>query len=397
MASTHTQLDVSNIVMSSKTDIQVINEYIQELKSSKTDIQVVNEYIQELKSQGIQGSDLYEAVAEMHVSLKRQKSKNRCQHCWHDKTKECICEYIPNFGVTGRHQREQRKRKRTYADDKITKENNEDSEDASSPSPLHNVKVLLLMHYKEYYSAGNSGKLLISMFPNAELFIFGLKTDWERLVVELAVDPQHNMVLWPGSESISLDEFIIKTKTSNTTLEKNEEAPFSSSSSSVSVASPCIAKSKTSITTPGAKAGTSSSSPSPPSSPSSSSSSFVPNPPYLRVVILDGSYNHANNMHKCMTKRLPLNLMPLSVALHPTTKSIFHRSLKSYSKNSARVIKDETNQLDSKAMRTSTVEAFALLLSELGERKEITCQMIDAVRINNLALKHDVSVRPTRR
>ena len=397
MASTHTQLDVSNIVMSSKTDIQVVNEYIQ--VSSKTDIQVVNEYIQELKSQGIQGSDLYEAVAEMHVSLKRQKSKNRCQHCWHDKTKECICEYIPNFGVTGRHQREQRKRKRTNADDKITKENNEDPEDASSLSPLHNVKVLLLMHYKEYYSAGNSGKLLISMFPNAELFIFGLKTDWERLVVELAVDPQHNMVLWPGSESISLDEFIIKTKTSNTTLEKNEEAPFSSSSSSVSVASPCIAKSKTSITTPGAKAGTStsSSSPSPPSSPSSSSSSFVSSPPYLRVVILDGSYNHANNMHKCMTKRLPLNLMPLSVALHPTTKSIFHRSLKSYSKNSARVIKDETNQLDSKAMRTSTVEAFALLLSELGERKEITCQMIDAVRINNLALKHDVSVRPTRR
>ena len=49
---------------------------------------------------------------------------------------------------------------------------------------------------------------------------------------------------------------------------------------------------------------------------------------------------------------------------------------------------------DPKALRISTVEAVALLLSELKEDSVVTDALIEAVKVNNQALIHSLSVRP---
>jgi len=96
-------------------------------------------------------------------------------------------------------------------------------------------------------------------------------------------------------------------------------------------------------------------------------------------------------MFKNMKRRLPSNIMPRTVALHPPTTSVFHRAAKRYAKDSAASVAKSSNP---KALRVSTVEAYSLLLSELGEREEVTSALVSAVVVNNLALEHNISVRP---
>jgi hypothetical protein len=70
------------------------------------------------------------------------------------------------------------------------------------------VRVLVLMHHKEYLSAGDDAKLLLAMMPQqSELFVFGRAGDVQRLEAEMAVDPAHTLLLWPGEHSSSVDEY----------------------------------------------------------------------------------------------------------------------------------------------------------------------------------------------
>jgi len=52
--------------------------------------------------------------------------------------------------------------------------------------------------------------------------------------------------------------------------------------------------------------------------------------PLLRVVVLDGVYNHARAMFRGLRRRLPAAHVPPHVALHPTTLSVYHRATQSY-------------------------------------------------------------------
>jgi hypothetical protein len=42
---------------------------------------------EDLKSRGVKGIELFEAVAEYHVSLKRERLQHRSPRCWHDVTR----------------------------------------------------------------------------------------------------------------------------------------------------------------------------------------------------------------------------------------------------------------------------------------------------------------------
>ena len=78
-----------------------------------------------------------------------------------------------------------------------------------------NVKILLLMHHKEYLNAGNSAKSLIALLPTEylTLYVYGREGDFDRCIDEMMIDRgRHTAILWPGESAISVEEFISSTK-----------------------------------------------------------------------------------------------------------------------------------------------------------------------------------------
>lgn len=125
---------------------------------------------------------------------------------------------------------------------------------------------------------------------------------------------------------------------------------------------------------------------------SSTTQEDVPAPlPLLRVVVLDGVYPQARNMFRAMRTRLPPSHVPPHVALHPRTLSVYHRATKNFGRASAA---DVTQGPDPDALHICTVEAYALLLRELGEGAGTSQALVDAVVANNAALRHEGHVRP---
>ena len=259
-----------------------------------------------LKARGITGLELFDALADFELSLKLTVLRDtRCHRCWHDKTSRCICLHWDKVKIS------------------------------------RNARVLVLMHHREYYSAGNTGKILLALLPtdSASLYVYGRSGDWEDFVKDLALCPRRTLVLWPGVGALTVDGFLA------TVGETRSEWAGRGG---------------------GADRG----------------GEFQP----LRVVVLDGTYNQAAHMLKAMRKRLPPSLMPPAVALHPTTVSVFHRARKSYGAASASEA--------TKALRVCTVEAFALLLEELGEGAAVVEALVAAVVVNNRALASSLLVRP---
>tara|TARA_B110000211_G_C13737707_1_gene403134 strand:+ start:102 stop:599 length:498 start_codon:yes stop_codon:yes gene_type:complete len=100
--------------------------------------------------------------------------------------------------------------------------------------------------------------------------------------------------------------------------------------------------------------------------------------------VLDGVFNHANSMFRSIRRRLPSSIHPPPVALHPSAISIYHRAKKNYAAASAKL---QQNSKDPQALRICTVEAVALLLSELGEIPIVSESILQGLRVNNAALK----------
>jgi len=119
------------------------------------------------------GDALYERIASEHLRIREENSRHRCRMCWHD-TRACICAHLPAL-------------------------------------TLHvKVRLLVLMHQKEYLGAGDNAKLLIAMLPadQARLFVYGRSDDWAAFAAELADDPPHAMLLWPGDGALTLGQFL---------------------------------------------------------------------------------------------------------------------------------------------------------------------------------------------
>lgn len=258
---------------------------------------------------GVDGFELFEKMATLNLNYRIEEQRtNRCSSCWYDREIRCICDRMP--ARLGR-------------------------------DVMPNVKFLLLLHHKEYLNAGNSAKVLLSLLPidQIELYVYGREGDFERLVGEILVDQQHTLMLWPGRESQTIEEYVAKLppKSGWATQENDESKAFKRDSQ------------------------------------------------LLRVVVLDGTYNNAKNMHKTIRKRLK-DKAPTNVALHPNEVSKFHRAQKAYGASIAENLK-KNKSLDEKAMRISTAEACGLLLSELGCREEVQKTILDAVILNNVDRK----------
>ena len=84
-----------------------------------------------MPSHELQGEELFESVTGPALVRKEQRCTNRCEYCWHDRAQRCMCQH-------------------------------------ARPHSLHttvNVKVLVLMHSKEYLNPGTDAKLLLAMLP----------------------------------------------------------------------------------------------------------------------------------------------------------------------------------------------------------------------------------------
>ena len=88
------------------------------------------------RASGLKGSALFEAVATDSLARKIKGNTHRCQRCWHADM-YCICSQLPPLSI------------------------------------LLPCKLLVLMHYREYLSAGDDAKLLLAMLPSSQNFIFG--------------------------------------------------------------------------------------------------------------------------------------------------------------------------------------------------------------------------------
>jgi len=131
--------------------------------------------IAELRAEGHRSDDgLFEALAGEVIERKESQMANRCFKCWHDAKQGCICTQLPALSLRVR------------------------------------VRILVLMHHKEYLGAGDDAKLLMAMLPpdQARLFVYGRARDWVALAEELAADPAHSLILWPGDGALTIDEFI---------------------------------------------------------------------------------------------------------------------------------------------------------------------------------------------
>ena len=259
--------------------------------------------------EGVEGFELFEKMATLNLNYRIEEQRtNRCPSCWFDREIRCICDRMP---------------------------------DKLGHDLMPNVKFLLLLHHKEYLNAGNSAKVLLSLLPKEriQLYVYGREGDFERLIEEMLVDQEHTLILWPGRESETIEEYISKlSPSSGWATEKNDKSKV-----------------------------------------------YKRDAQLLRVVVLDGTYNNAKNMHKTIRKRLK-DKAPTDVALHPNEVSKFHRAQKTYGASIAENLK-KNKSLDEKAVRISTAEACGLLLSELGCREEVQKTILDAVILNNVDRK----------
>lgn len=284
-------------------------------------------FSERVKAEGCKGVELFEKIATRTVEIKESGRTNRCPRCWHDEQTRCICRHVPPLA------------------------------ESSFRLP---VKVIILMHYREYLSAGNDAKLLLALLPGQEqrskLYIFGRTGDWEKFQQECSIDPDHTLLLWPAEKALTVDGFVSQLPDDSPWKQRHERIPHYDTSGENDPHEEC-------------------------------------NLPTLRVIILDGVYSQARNMFKSLKKRFAAASVPIPphVALHPKTLSVYHRAQKNYAKDSAVSVR---NSSDPEALHICSVEAFALLLKEFGESDDATTTLVKAVEINNLALVHDLRVRP---
>jgi len=279
--------------------------------------------------QTYEGMELFEKVASLAIEEKEQSRSNRCPSCWHDAVLRCVCPLIPPF---------------------------------ATETVLLPIRVLIMMHHREYLSAGDDAKLLVRMLPdNSKLFVFGREGDWKLFEEECAIDPVHTLTLWPTEGAWTMHEYLNRLPDDSPWKQQQQQRQRRHHPKDTTTTATSTTKEQPESCLP-----------------------------VLRVIVLDGVYAHARNMFKAMKKRLP-QPQPPYIALHPDTVSVYHRAQKNYGVSSRTTV---LRSKDPKALHICTVEAYALLLKELGESKRITDGLVAAVRVNNDALLHSIRVRP---
>lgn len=371
-----------------------------------------------LTAKGIQGYRLQEEMASLNLEHKMAIfAATRCPKCWHTSAaaaavdvqhddgdnkiigptlcsaSRCICDRLEALAM------------RVTNNGTDSDGHHHGGTTTTTTTPTHNnvswnipnnVKLLILMHHKEFLCAGNSAKLLFQLLPDlTELFLYGKLGEVDRLFREMVgdgdvsynrdnendingMDPlRHTMILWPSPEACSLADFLVQTGN-----ERNDKKPSYDDNGD-----------------------------------NKHSNSTSNHSPFLRIVVLDGTYTQARNMRKSLRKRIRsgshnantcLRRMPLDVALRPTVDSVFHRAQKNYGKahqqrrgapqrrqkhqkqgdesSCHEAVLSGTNSDDDVPRRICTAEACGLLLTELGAEASVLDQIVQAVMINNEAM-----------
>jgi DTW domain-containing protein YfiP len=228
----------------------------------------------ELRSSGLSDAEVYKLVAKESLERRMADKGNRCERCWHDKAQRCICDRLVSNLQT-----------------KIP------------------VKGLVLMHYSEFMRPGDDAKLLMAMLPEdrAELFIF--PNDLPRLLAELAIDPVHNLLLWPNEDALTVEQFQDQLPKASPWHQPAPAAPDADNAAAAAAdadADADAAPAAAPVTDPAAADARAM------SDPSSMSAR-----PLMRVVVLDAVYRHARMMFRHLTKvsaGLPLP-PPLSLSV----------------------------------------------------------------------------------
>jgi DTW domain-containing protein YfiP len=299
-----------------------------------------------VKEQGYEGDALFEKIATRTVEIKETQRTNRCRRCWHDRATRCICSYIPPLA------------------------------EKSVKLP---IKVIVLMHYKEYFSAGNDAKLMLALLPGkrqrSQLYVFGRNGDWGKFQEECSLDPDHTLLLWPAENALTVDGFISKLPEDSPWRQRAERMPQDTGGADACANGNIDVNRETHPDK------------------TENDPKCMSALPTLRVIVLDGVYSQARSMFKTIKRRFAADCVsvPPHVALHPKTLSVYHRAQKNYSQSSAVTVRNSNNP---DALHICSVEAFALLMKELGELDHTTKALVKAVEINNLALVHDINVRP---
>eukprot|EP00743_Colponemidia_sp_Colp-15_P005843 GILK01006278.1.p1 GENE.GILK01006278.1~~GILK01006278.1.p1 ORF type:complete len:394 (+),score=56.13 GILK01006278.1:86-1183(+) len=75
----------------------------------------------------------------------------------------------------------------------------------------HELKhtFLVYMHHKEYMRASNTGKLILSMFPNSKMYLHCVDEDERSLSEALQADPEYTFVLFPSRDAISVKQALL--------------------------------------------------------------------------------------------------------------------------------------------------------------------------------------------
>jgi DTW domain-containing protein YfiP len=272
----------------------------------------LREHKQKLQACGVNGFDLLEAMATLSIHHKLDTcTKDRCETCWHAKL-YCICGQLKQI---------------------VFKQ--------EPGIVVPNVKILILMHHKEYMSAGNSAKLLLQLFPlSTELYIFGKEGDVDRLFQDITSNPKvtKSIILWPGKEAMSTADLLRSLKDEQSTTS------YSRATNNHTI-------------------------------------------PTIHAIVLDGTYNQARNMYKSLKKKWRhTNNIPTAVSLQPILESVFHRAQKNYGKAH---LQHQGMKNEDTVLRVCTAEACGVLLHELGVGdQDLMERVMDAVRLNNDALKY---------
>lgn len=281
--------------------------------------------LESLQRDGASRDEIFEQQAWDALTVRLQAQANRCSMCWHDRRQRCICEAVGTVQLR---------------------------------LP---VRVLVLMHHKEYFRASDDAKLLLMMLPpeHQRLFIFGRPGDLTELMAELDDDPEHALMLWPGEGALTVDQFLSALPPSSAWAQRHKASAAAPPPTTTADARIPRGAARQSADDDGTRL------------------------PVLRVVVLDAVYRHARTMFRHLAKlraERPLQ----HVALHPKTLSVYSRAQHGYAQASAASVAQSS---DPEALRICTVEAYALLLSELGEAASRTRPFVDAVVVNNEALR----------
>ena len=233
-----------------------------------------------LEAEGCTEDEVLEGMVDGAIARKEKSKRHLCSRCWHDASatnRKCICHHLGQLQT-------------------------------ALPA-----KVLVLMHHKEYLKAGDDAKLLLAMLPaeRTELYVFGRRGDLARLQAELRVDPAHTLILWPGNDALTVDQFVERLprtspwRSSRATRSRREAAAAAAAAARPAAGASEAAREAEAAAAAEAEAAAreAEAAEATEAEEAAEEAARCSELPVLRVVVIDGAYGHARTMFRHLQRR----------------------------------------------------------------------------------------------